>query len=129
MRSKMYVACQAWCTPLATQVLTSLSSGYTFMKDYNSFIPGVAVTVSHFAILGLSLLNVPSVEEMRVQTEIKSARKKLEKYKKTPGLSLEEIAKIDEALLALRNKEIAKCLSDVDHTLAVLAKAQEEDSK
>lgn len=129
MRSKTYVACQAWCTPLATQILTSISSGYPFMKDYNSFIPGVAVTASHFAILGLSLINVPTVEDMRVKVEIKRARKTLESYRKTPGLALEEIAKIDEALLALRSKEIAACLTNVDHSLAVLTKAQQEDTK
>ncbi|MET3701515.1 hypothetical protein [Citrobacter sp. UYEF32] len=127
IQHKKYLACQAWCTPWANMILIKTAAFVGLSSDFNSFIPGVAVVVAHFFLLLLTLINVPSGEDLRFRVDLRKARKNLEALKKQPGLSSSEIKEIEDALAALRSKEIAKYLRDVDHSMSVHDQALQDD--
>ncbi|AYN29984.1 hypothetical protein D8682_25210 [Buttiauxella sp. 3AFRM03] len=129
IQHKKYLAGQAWCTPLANMVLLKGSAFIGLSSDFNSFIPGLAVVVSHFFLLALTFINVPSQEDVRVAVDLRRSRKNLNKLKSQPGTTPEQVIEIDSALAALRSKEIAKCISDVDHSLAIYNQALQEDTE
>ncbi|QHM71308.1 hypothetical protein [Mixta intestinalis] len=128
IQHKKYLACQAWCTPLVNLLLVKLGAVVGLSKDFNYFIPGLAVVASHFFLLLLMLINVPSIEDVRFKMDISKSRKLLENLKKECTCP-EEIAEIDKALAALRSKLIQKSLSDVEHSMAVHTQALKSDAE
>lgn len=128
IQHKKYLACQAWCTPVANLLLVKLGAYIGLSKDFDSFIPGLAVVVAHFFLLLLTLINVPSIEDVRFNVGVAKTQKMLEKLKKQASTE-EEKAEIEKALVALRSKLIAKSLKDVDHSLAVHSNALQSDTE
>ncbi|MFG0494890.1 hypothetical protein [Raoultella sp. zjy_5] len=128
IQHKKYIACQAWCTPVANLILVKLGVLVGLSKDFNSFIPGLAVVVAHFFLLLLTLINVPSIEDVRFKVDVAKSRKLLEKMKRE-ATSEKEKTEIDEALATLRSKLIAKSLKDVEHSMSVHSNALQGDTE
>ncbi|SAF46234.1 hypothetical protein [Enterobacter kobei] len=128
IQHKKYLACQAWCTPVANLILVKLGVLVGLSKDFNSFIPGLAVVVAHFFLLLLTLINVPSIEDVRFKVDVAKSRKLLEKMK-SEATSEKEITEIEEALATLRSKLIAKSLKDVEHSMSVHSNALQGDTE
>ncbi|MDY3573513.1 hypothetical protein RCJ86_04900 [Enterobacter ludwigii] len=128
IQHKKYLACQAWCTPVANLILVKLGVLVGLSKDFNSFIPGLAVVVAHFFLLLLTLINVPSIEDVRFKVDVAKSRKLLEKMKRD-ATSEKEKTEIDEALATLRSKLIAKSLKDVEHSMSVHSNALQGDTE
>lgn len=127
IQHKKYLACQAWCTPIANMLLLKFSNHLGISDDFHAFIPGLAVTVSHFFLLAISFINVPSYEDVRVSVSMKRSRRILLNCLKNPDLSPSQEQEIKDALSVLRSKEIAKCLSDVDHAMDIHKKSMDEE--
>ncbi|HFK2821961.1 MULTISPECIES: hypothetical protein [Raoultella] len=128
IQHKKYLACQAWCTPVANLILVKLGVLVGLSKDFNSFIPGLAVVVAHFFLLLLTLINVPSIEDVRFKVDVAKSQKLLEKMKREAA-SEKEKTEIDEALATLRSKLIAKSLKDVEHSMSVHSNALQGDTE
>lgn len=128
IQHKKYLACQAWCTPVANMLLIKLGDFVGLSKDFDSFIPGLAVVASHFFLLLLTFINVPSIEDVRFSMDVKKSEKLLKNLKKNTT-NADELAEIDKALAALRSKMIAKSLSDVDHAMAMHTQALQNDAE
>lgn len=128
IQHKKYLACQAWCTPVANLMLVKLSALVGLSKDFDSFIPGLAVVVAHFFLLLITLINVPSIEDVRFNVDVSKSRKMLEKLRRE-AISDEERTDIDKALAALRSKLVAKSLKDVEHSMSVHSNAIQGDAE
>lgn len=128
IQHKKYLACQAWCTPVANLILVKLGVLVGLSKDFNSFIPGLAVVVAHFFLLLLTLINVPSIEDVRLKVDVRKSRKLLEQMKREATTEKEK-TEIDDALATLRGKLIAKSLKDVEHSMSVHSNALQGDTE
>lgn len=128
IQHKKYLACQAWCTPVANLMLVKLSALVGLSKDFDSFIPGLAVVVAHFFLLLITLINVPSIEDVRFNVDVSKSRKMLEKLRRE-AISDEERTDIDKALAALRSKLVAKSLKDIEHSMSVHSNAIQGDAE
>lgn len=128
IQHKKYLAGQVWCTPLANWILVKVCAHVGLTTDFNTFIPGLAVAVSHFFLLALTFINVPSIEDVRFNVDIKKSKKLLEGLK-AGDLTPEQRQEIDGALSAIRSKQIAKCLRDVDHSMAVHESSLQGDAE
>lgn len=128
IQHKKYLACQAWCTPVANLILVKLGTYIGLSKDFDSFIPGLAVVVAHFFLLLLTLVNVPSVEDVRFKVNVAKSQKLLEKLK-LQAVSKKEKDDIEKALATLRSKLVAKSLKDVEHSMAAHSNALQNDTE
>lgn len=127
IQHKKYLACQAWCTPVANLLLVKLSAYIGLSKDFDSFIPGLAVVVAHFFLLLLTLINVPSIEDVRFRVDVAKSQKLLEKIKQQAATTQEK-EEIEKALATLRSKLVAKSLKDVEHSMSVHSNALQGDT-
>ncbi|EJQ1521756.1 TPA: hypothetical protein QCD44_002106 [Enterobacter hormaechei] len=127
LQHKKYLAAQVWFTSVANWLLGKACSHYGLPADINTFLPGVSVAVSHFVIIGLSFLQLPSIEQIRSKNALKNARSIINRQLSDPNLTPTERQRCENALAALRDKEITRCLTEVDHTYAVLAQSDSRD--
>ncbi len=129
IQHKKYLAGQVWCTPLANWILVKICAHVGLPPDFNAFIPGLAVAVAHFFLLALTFINVPSIEDVRCSVDIRTSRKRLESLRSEPDLTAEQLQEIDGALSVIRSKQIAKCLRDVEHSMAVHESSLQVDTE
>ncbi|HGY3717978.1 TPA: hypothetical protein ACNVDX_003661 [Citrobacter gillenii] len=129
IQHKKYLAGQVWCTPLANWLLVKICAYAGLPPDFNAFIPGLAVAVAHFFLLALTFINVPSIEDVRFNVDIRKSRKRLENLKGESNLTPEQQQEIDGALSIIRSKQIAKCLRDVEHSMAVHESSLQGDAE
>lgn len=115
INSKIYVSSQSWMTTLFTLLLGKIALCIHLPDDWKSVLPGIAVALSHFAILGIAWIGMPSLDDIDFNRSLKKARKILVAQKSVPGLSAEAIQKIDEQLAVLNEKEASRYAFDVDH--------------
>lgn len=102
--SKSYLAMQAWFTTLITAGLSNLIDWLPHLAFFKSLAPGAAVGISHFIILAIAFVGLPSLNDVRMKKEIKKARKLILTCLANPDLTAEQIAHYKQCLVDLDNK-------------------------
>lgn len=127
LQHKQYLALQIWFTSVATWLLGKACLHYDLPSDLNTFLPGVSVAISHIIILCLTLLRIPSIEEVRKKNAVSNARKMILAQLKDPNLTDEERQRCQEALSFIRSKEVTRSLAEVDQAYSILTQADTRD--
>ena len=119
MNQKAYVASQAWFTTLFTLLFSHLLVDNLHFDFIASFLPGLSVALSHFVIILIALMGIPSLAEIRLNQSLKTARKTYIATRDANGASSEvksacqkAIDDIDLAIIAKSKVKIEACQQD-----------------
>lgn len=125
--AKSYLAMQAWFTTLITAGLTPLFDWIPQLAFFKPLAPGAAVGLSHLVILAIAYIGLPSLNDILMKREIKTARELITNCLANPNLTPEQIAHYNQCLVDLDNKLLKKINIRIDALTEAEAKAQAEE--
>ncbi|MGB5856743.1 MAG: hypothetical protein WBH20_15965 [Oceanisphaera sp.] len=84
MQKKHYLSFQVTVTTVITNLIAEgVKTLGLSLGDLAPLVPGAAVAISHFIILGLASYHVPSLDEVRFNTAVKRKKKLIGEQLKT----------------------------------------------
>ncbi|AXF59630.1 hypothetical protein DVA43_08740 [Leclercia sp. W6] len=120
--AKSYLAMQAWFTTLITAGLNYLFDWLPQLAFFKSLAPGAAVGLSHLVILAIAYIGLPSLNDVRMKREIKTARELITSCLANPNLTPEQIAHYNQCIVDLDNKLLKNINIRIDALTEVEAK-------
>ncbi|EAO1993217.1 hypothetical protein E0G79_26285 [Salmonella enterica] len=123
--AKSYLAMQAWFTTLITAGLNYLFDYVPQIAFFKPLAPGAAVGISHLVILVVAYIGLPSLNEIRMKKEMKSARKLIENCLANQNLTPELVAHYNQCLIDLDNKLLKNINVRINALAESEAKSQE----
>lgn len=120
--AKSYLAMQAWFTTLITAGLNYLFDWLPQLAFFKSLAPGAAVGLSHIVILAIAYIGLPSLNDVRMKREIKTARELITSCLANPNLTPEQIAHYNQCIVDLDNKLLKNINIRIDALTEVEAK-------
>lgn len=125
MQKKHYLSFQVAVTTVITNLIKEGVDTFGLsLGDLAPLVPGVAVAVSHFMILGLAYFHVPSLDEVRLNTAIKKNKKVIHEQLKTCSPERREVLLAELELLD--RQALAACKFQVE---SVAKEMRKEPSK
>ena len=115
---------QAWFTTLITAGLNPLFDWIPQLAFFKPLAPGAAVGLSHLVILAIAYIGLPSLNDILMKREIKTARELITSCLANPNLTPEQIAHYNQCLVDLDNKLLKKINIRIDALTDAEAKAQ-----
>ncbi|MEQ5055765.1 hypothetical protein ABN154_28875 [Klebsiella michiganensis] len=112
--AKSYLAMQAWFTTLITAGLNYLFDWLPHLAFFKSLAPGAAVGLSHVVILIIAYIGLPSLTDVRMKREIKTARELIKSCLANPNLTQEQVNHYNQCLIDLDNKLLKKINIRID---------------
>jgi len=125
--AKSYLAMQAWFTTLITAGLNYLFDWLPQLVFFKSLAPGAAVGLSHVVILAIAYIGLPSLNDVRMKREIKTARDLIMKCLANPNLTPEQTAHYNQCLVDLDNKLLRNINIRIDALTEIESKAQAKE--
>ncbi|HHR5552297.1 TPA: hypothetical protein ACS614_002420 [Klebsiella aerogenes] len=122
--AKSYLAMQAWFTTLITAGLNYLFDWIPQLAFLKSLAPGAAVGLSHVVILFIAYIGLPTLNDVRMKREIKTARKFIMNCLANPNLTPDQIAHYNQCLVDLDNKFLKNLNIRIDALTEVESKTQ-----
>ncbi len=122
--TKSYLAMQAWFTTLITAGLNFLFDWLPQLAFFKSLAPGAAVGLSHVVILLIAYIGLPTLNDVRMKREIKTARKFITNCLANPNLTPDQIAHYNQCLINLDNKLLKNINIRIDALSDAESKAQ-----
>lgn len=122
--TKSYLAMQAWFTTLITAGLNFLFDWLPQLAFCKSLAPGAAVGLSHVVILLIAYIGLPTLNDVRMKREIKTARKFITNCLANPNLTPDQIAHYNQCLINLDNKLLKNINIRIDALSDAESKAQ-----
>ncbi|WP_230432527.1 hypothetical protein [Plesiomonas shigelloides] len=125
--AKSYLAMQAWFTTLITAGLNCLFDWIPQLSLVKSLAPGAAVALSHLVILAIAYIGLPSLNDVRMKREIKTARTLIKNCLANPNLTPSQIEHYNQCLVNLDNKLLKNINIRIDALTEAEAKVQTEE--